>query len=401
MLLRAAPVMLAPPALSADVFAYAELGWFQHVGTDPYSAVLHSDPASPFFDGTASWAGSTTPYAPTALRLFWLAGSMAGFDPYWTPMILRLFGILAVLATVPLTTKFARHLDVDAHWLALLIPLNPAILLYAIGGIHQDAWALPLVALAFSLAVRPTVSWLLGGVAALALAGTVKQTAVLVGVGFIPLAAARLPARLNTRARPVAAVAIVVVAGLAAKAVLTLIAGTGFGWLSQSSTPGLRAMSPRGFATLAAGGNYPPSWMVLGGVLVGAVIGASSWMVDRGRDHVWKAGAFAAAVTYFGLVSFQPRYYLVSLPLLALSIHSSRAVFFALLAWVFLLVQDFVVHVNMVGMCGDCDPLASVVAHAPVAITIAIAIGALMWRTCPAFHLYGRSPPSPRPNTAR
>lgn len=390
-LLWSAPVLLAPPVLSADVYAYAELGWFQHVGADPYSSLLHSMPSSPFFDGTASWAGSATPYAPTALRLFWLAGSLAGFDPYWTPTVLRLLGILAVLATVPLAATLARQLNVSADRLALLIPLNPVLLLYAIGGIHQDAWALPLVLLAFSLALRPTVPWLLAGVAALALAGTVKQTAVLVGVGLVPLAAARLPMRLGRRVRLVAAAAVVVAAGIAATAVWTVLAGTGIGWLSASSTPGLRAMSPLGFATLAAGGDYPPSWMILGGVVVGALVGASAWVVDRGRDHVWKAGAFSAAVTYFGLVSFQPWYYLVSLPLLALTVRSSRVAFFAVLAWVFLLVEDFVVHVDMVGICSDCGRLGAVVTRLPVALAITIAVGALIWRACPALHLDGRA----------
>jgi alpha-1,6-mannosyltransferase len=198
--------MLAPPLLSQDVFsyiAYARLDVLH--GLDPYT---HSPSDAPG-DAVYPYAGSkdfTSVYGPLfTVATFPLAKTSVPFA-FWT---LKIVAALATLGIVALVWWCARRLGRDPRLPALIVGLNPLVLVHVVGGAHNDAltvlmWMAGVTAL---LAGRDALA---GGVTALA--GAVKASAAVVGP-FMLIGARRRVALLGGVAAGVlAAVAVAVIA---------------------------------------------------------------------------------------------------------------------------------------------------------------------------------------------
>jgi glycosyl transferase family 87 len=167
---------LAPPMFSTDIFnyvAYARMGALYHV--NPYvhgAAAIAGDPSVPFTGRI--WLHTQTAYGPLFTLLsyatvpFGVAGSM------WT---IKAVTGLAALGCAALIWMCARRLGVRPVPAMLFFALNPLLLIYTVGGGHNDLlMALPLIAGALLiLDGRPE----LGG-AALAAAVAIKLTAGIV-----------------------------------------------------------------------------------------------------------------------------------------------------------------------------------------------------------------------------
>jgi hypothetical protein len=126
---------LGPPIISADVFGYldwARMGALH--GLNPYShdsGSVPSDPVYPF----VRWDDFTTPYGP----LFTLA--TYALAPLGVPLGLWAIkaGVVgASLGCCALVWACARELDRPPLPAVALYGLNPAVLIYAVGGAHND-----------------------------------------------------------------------------------------------------------------------------------------------------------------------------------------------------------------------------------------------------------------------
>ena len=127
--------MLAPPLGSADVFGYidfARMGVLH--GLSPYThdaASAAGDPVVPF----VRWREFSTPYGPgfTALSypLAWLSVPAA----LWT---LKAVAAASALAVTGLCARTASRRDVDPRWAAAFVGLSPVMLIWAVGGAHND-----------------------------------------------------------------------------------------------------------------------------------------------------------------------------------------------------------------------------------------------------------------------
>jgi hypothetical protein len=266
---------LAPPLLSADVFsyvAYGRLGAVHHVS--PYlhgPAVARHDPVLPYV--SALWAATPSAYGPLftlgsyGLALLGIDSALWGF---------KAVAALSGLAVVALVWRCAQRRGRDPVAAAAVVGLNPLLLVYAVGGGHNDLLmlALTLVGVLFAL---------MGDEAAGA-AGVIAGAAVKASSGVVLpflLLGARRPAR--ALAGAAAAAVAVAVLGLAA------FGTSAFGWVGVLSQAHLVTSSSPSSDVVTLFGGIPHA-RSLGAVALGAVVGGLLWRAWRGMDWVTAAG---------------------------------------------------------------------------------------------------------------
>jgi hypothetical protein len=180
-------IILGPPLVSTDVFsyqAYARMGALY--GASPYlngPYAIHLDSVFPYVG--AKWFDIPSAYGPAFTLFSYLFASMS-----LAGMVLAYKAVAAVssVAIIALVWKLAQARDVNPIKAVALIGLNPLLILYAIGGGHNDLMMLAISTGAmYLLAVnRERLS---GGLLVLSVA--IKLTAGL----LIPFAAAAGGAR--------------------------------------------------------------------------------------------------------------------------------------------------------------------------------------------------------------
>ncbi|HET8673302.1 MAG TPA: glycosyltransferase family 87 protein [Thermoleophilaceae bacterium] len=164
---------LAPPLFSTDIFNYvnyARLGVLHHINPYRHGAAAFTADPSYIFTGHR-WRHTPTAYGPLFTLLSYAFAGLGVGGAMWA---LKAVAALAALGTSALIWMCARRLGVRPVPAMLFFGLNPLVLVYAVGGGHNDLlMVLPLVLGAFLiLDGRPE----LGG-AALAAAAAVKLTA--------------------------------------------------------------------------------------------------------------------------------------------------------------------------------------------------------------------------------
>lgn len=224
----ALPLVAGPPLMSRDVYAYAAQGALADAGGQPYTTGVASLTASPYLHLVDPlWRHATSPYGPLFLQLARAAAAAARGHVLVAVLALRLVAVagmaLLALAVPPIARSYGRA---AAPAFALAV-LNPLLLLTLVGGAHNDALMLGLLAVGVALARtgRPAAA-----VAFCALAATVKVPAF-AGVVFVgwswPGTGAGWRARLG---RTLGAVA----GGAAVVAAVTLASGWGWRWLTAA-----------------------------------------------------------------------------------------------------------------------------------------------------------------------
>lgn len=231
------PLVLGPALFSLDMYSYLAQGAVLAHGLNPY----HSSPqalAEPWLlSGVSStWQHTTTPYGPLFIGLASLVARVTGSHVTLAITLLRLPELLGLGLLAWSVPRIARALGTDsvrAVWLALISPLS---LLYLVGGGHNDALMVGLMAAGVALALerRP-----LAGIALCALAATVKLPAA-AAVGMIAICWWRAEPRHWRRsllAGGSVVAAVVVAAGF--------VTGVGLSWISSSlfSTPATARMA--------------------------------------------------------------------------------------------------------------------------------------------------------------
>lgn len=305
----AVPMLVAPPLLSTDMYLYADQGWQQLQGLNPYHTELGSvGPYAPLVSD--AWVGTTAAYPPLALRVQALAllpaQALAGAlgvpaTPFVLP-VLRLVAVISVAglgwgATV-LARRFGRSSGLALWW----VLLNPLTMVHLIGDGHNDAPAAALVMLGLAAAFRRS-GWLWGGLL-VGIAACVKQP-VLFAVVPVGLMAAHAWAGTSTPrvrvGRTAARVAGSTVAGLAAFVAVHLACGLGAGWIAAMDVPGeVGTWAPASVVTavatavaeglqvpLPAGSETVVLWTVRAVLLAGLLVIGWRWR----RNPVLVAGA--------------------------------------------------------------------------------------------------------------
>ncbi|MFD3332650.1 polyprenol phosphomannose-dependent alpha 1,6 mannosyltransferase MptB [Streptomyces sp. NPDC058700] len=230
-----APLLLAPPLYSADVYSYIAQGAMVLEGHDVYGggpSVLGPDELGA--DAAASvggnWTDTPAPYGPVFLLLAAAVVKLTGGAVVPAVLGMRLIA----LAALALIVWAVRGLGggpggrEGALWLAAL---NPLLLIHVVGGMHNDGLMIGLLLGGVLLATRGR--WVLGSVL-VGLAVMIKSPAA-VALLFIGVLVARRDGGVRGLLKGLVlpgAVAGAMAAGA------TVLAGTGFGWLRTQSVAG-------------------------------------------------------------------------------------------------------------------------------------------------------------------
>ncbi len=259
-----APLLLAPPMFSRDVYAYAGQAALVVEGLDPYTAGPGARPG-PLAEGVEEvWRAAPSPYGPLWLALTGLVVRMSG--DRLAPALVGM-RLLAVLGLLLAGWALHRMGGQRAVWLGVANPLG---LLHLVAGAHNEALMLGL-ALAGLAAARTGGPGRVAAAAVLITLGALVKLPVVAVLGFVVMA---VPGGWPARARAAAVAG--ACAALTAGAV-TLASGLGWGWLGTldtgrarlslfSVTTGLGVLLPDGAGVLDA--------VLVAGMLLGAGVAA-------------------------------------------------------------------------------------------------------------------------------
>ncbi|WP_181387090.1 polyprenol phosphomannose-dependent alpha 1,6 mannosyltransferase MptB [Streptomyces sp. Act143] len=314
--LWAAPLLLAPPLFSRDVYSYLAQGAMVDAHMDVYT----HGPAQlggPLADEVAPlWRHTAAPYGPVFLVL---ASALAGLTRGELPaglLGLRLVALSGVALMAAVLPRLARHSGADPAAALWLGALNPLVLLHLVAGAHNDAIMLGLLGAGLVAALG---RWPVLGAVLVTLAALVKAPAALglAAVVVLQTRAGRDPAR---------AVVTTALAAAATTVAATAAAGTGYGWTRALDTP----VSPQNWALTSLLGRATrallehlgsdlaplavPVWHALG-IAVTTLLLAITWWRLR-RRPVYALGLSLATVAALG-PAIRPWYALWGLFLIA------------------------------------------------------------------------------------
>ena len=166
--------MLAPPLLSGDVFGYlgfARLGVLHELSPYSYTAnAAPHDAVYPFL----SWHTVTTPYGPLFTLLTYAIVPLGVAAGLWA---LKLIAGLTSLATIAILWRIAKLLGGKPKWTVAIYGLNPLVLVFAVGGAHNDAL--------FGALIAAAALWLISGQERAAGMSLVAALAIKVSAGLV------------------------------------------------------------------------------------------------------------------------------------------------------------------------------------------------------------------------
>ncbi|WP_217553606.1 polyprenol phosphomannose-dependent alpha 1,6 mannosyltransferase MptB [Streptomyces sp. GbtcB6] len=296
----AAPLLLAPPLFSRDVYSYLAQGAMVDAHMDVYT----SGPAQlggPLADEVAPvWQNTAAPYGPAFMGVASLLSGLTRGELPAGLFGMRLVALLGVGLMAAALPRLARHSGADPAAALWLGALNPLVLLHLVAGAHNDAIMLGLLGLGLVAALG---RWPFLGAVLVTLAALVKAPAALGLLAVIVVQARK-------GRSPVRATLTTVVASGATTVVATAVAGTGYGWIRALDTP----VSPHNWALSSLLGRATgallehlgsdlaplavPAWHLLGLALT-AVTVLLIWVRLRPRP-VYALGLSLAAVAAFG-----------------------------------------------------------------------------------------------------
>lgn len=254
-----APLLVAPPLFSADVFSYLAQGEVAARGLDP-NAVSPAVGASAEAVARVGvyWRDSPSPYGPLFSTVERAITTLTGGDPVAGVLLHRLVAVLGLLLVVWAVPRLAGTSARMALWLGVL---NPLVLWHLVGGMHNDALMLGLMLSGTVIALQalPDLRWwqFAAGVVLVGLGAQVKLPA-LVALAVLGTALAR---RLGGGwARFVASGLGMVAAAVAVSVATSLAGGGGFGWVQALGTPSKvnSWMAPTNWPGYLAGAVFGP-----------------------------------------------------------------------------------------------------------------------------------------------
>ena len=346
-----AVMFLAPPLALTDVFNYVNYGRMEVVHhLNPYTTTPILEPHNDPSFALSNWHQLLSPYGPLFTLMTFAVVPLGVAASLWT---LKGLLMLASLGTVLLVWRSARLLGRDPVAAIVLVGLNPIVLVWGLGGDHNDFLMMFFVVLGFYLllrtgslpgalqrggarapapdAITPHSSALDGPAPDAAMAMSASRAAAWragAGVAFVTAVAIKasagilLPvvlASLLRSRRDLAQVVLGMVVGAVVFGASSVIAfgphfpdlATQGRLVTMTSLPNLLGLA------LGQGGETTTLRLLLSGVLL-ASVAACSVLAWRRRDSLTAAG-WASVALLVTLSWVLPWYVLWVLPLAALS----------------------------------------------------------------------------------
>ncbi|GED98075.1 polyprenol phosphomannose-dependent alpha 1,6 mannosyltransferase MptB [Gordonia crocea] len=276
LLLWIAPIIVAPPLLSKDIYSYLAQSAIAYIGNDPYtvSPLNGLPPDHPLYELAGSvpniWKDTPAPYGPLFLWLGQHITALTGDNitvGIFLHRMLALSGVAMIVWALPRLARRCGVSPIAALWLGAM---NPLVILHLVGGIHNESLMLGMMLVGLELGLAAVDSgralhssrwrwlpsaagWLLiAGAGVIAMSSMIKATSI-IAMGFLGVALARrwgatlptlrgLPIRewwttyrhtvvaLARSALLMGAIAVVVIVGICVGT------GLGFGWTRTLST---------------------------------------------------------------------------------------------------------------------------------------------------------------------
>lgn len=227
LLLWAAPMIIAPPLFSRDVFSYAAQGEMTAHHISPYLYGPFTLGSGPYvFPVDPLWGNTPAPYGPFFLFLDSSIDKIARHNQLATVVGLRLLEVLAVAMIGYGIVLLAKGLHRDPGEAFVLSAMNPLVLLTLIGGAHNDAIMTGFLVVGIALAVQHRPIWALFFCAC----ATAIKAPVALGLAFVAWTWLGPRASVRERVKPI------LIASLVAGVTLTFwtgLAGFGFGWVKN------------------------------------------------------------------------------------------------------------------------------------------------------------------------
>jgi hypothetical protein len=333
-------LFLAPPLALTDIFNYINYGRMEVVHhLNPYTTFPILEPHSDPSYALSNWHELLSPYGPLFTLLTFALVPLGVAASFWA---IKTVLVTASLGTILLVWKCARMLDLDPVRAIVLVGLNPIVLVWGLGGDHNDFLTVFAIVLGFYLLLRARAAtrarqdgrrdvwrapgalparvghwlWPLSAVEIGAGAAFVAATSLKASAGvLIPIVLAgllRTPRRMTQVLLGMLAAGVVVgVASLIAFGLHIPDLSTQSRLVTSISVPNLIGLA------LGAGGETETLHNLLSLVLVVSVLGCCA-MAWRRRDSLTASGwATVALLVTLGWVL--PWYILWLLPLAALS----------------------------------------------------------------------------------
>jgi alpha-1,6-mannosyltransferase len=302
-------LLLGPPLSLTDVFNYLHYGRMPAYGANPYAALPLTVPQDPAYH-FSNWHHLPSPYGPLLTLLTQGLAPLSLATAYW---VWKGVVLAAALGTLALVALAARRLGRSPQAAVALVGLNPLVLVYGIGGAHNEPLVLLCGVAAVALAIvgweaRTAPWWDVGAGASAVLAAGFKPSAALLASVVILACRRRLPALGGAGG-----------AGALVLAVVALVYGghlpaTGIqdGLVGPLSVPNVLA------ALAGHGGLTAHDRAVAHGVLVLGAVGATAAVAWR---RTWLPGAagFVMLATVLTLGWTMPWYVWWVLPFAALA----------------------------------------------------------------------------------
>ncbi len=152
-----APLVLAPPLFSRDIYSYLAQGALVWQGLDPYAVGPRA------LGGTGHplvaqvhplWYDTPAPYGPVFLAIAAAVVGMTGTHIVIGVLGMRLVAVAAVAGLAFAVPRLAARYRIDAGRALWLAVLNPLVLLHAVAGAHNDALMTALLVIGLLLAAK-------------------------------------------------------------------------------------------------------------------------------------------------------------------------------------------------------------------------------------------------------
>jgi hypothetical protein len=335
--------LLSPPLALTDIFNYVNYGRMEVVHhLNPYTTIPIFEPHSDPSYALSNWHELLSPYGPLFTLLTFAVVPLGVAASFWA---LKAVLALTSLATIALVWKCARLLGRDPLAAVVLVGLNPVVLVWGLGGDHNDFLMVFFIMLGFYLLLLARARaerepgarlWapLLGVGIALAIAVGIKASAAI----LVPIVLASL---LRDGRMLMRVVLGLIVGGALVGAASVLAFGLHIPDLSTQSKLVTSESVPNliGLA-LGSGGESETLHKGMDAVLVVCVM-LCCWQAFSRRwsasDRAFTAAGWASVALLVTLSWVLPWYVLWALPLAALS-SSRRLRSVALLLSVYLIV---------------------------------------------------------------
>jgi hypothetical protein len=144
--------LLSPPLALTDIFNYINYGRMEVIHhLNPYTTIAVSEPHSDPAFILSNWHQLLSPYGPMFTLLTFAVVPLGVAGSFWA---LKGILVLASLLTIMLVWKCARLLGRDPRGAIVLVGLNPIVLVWGLGGDHNDFLMLLGIMLGFYLLLR-------------------------------------------------------------------------------------------------------------------------------------------------------------------------------------------------------------------------------------------------------